>query len=157
MNKAIFVATLCIMAPLSALAQQTQQRPMSGPQEMQQRGAQETQRSMGGGTLGEADKGGSARSEETGREDFLDHLANSALRERVSRAVEIVGTACEADIDELCGDVEQGKGRIARCLKDNAEELSPRCRVALHVVARRIANTVRQFANTCMSDVKIKV
>ena len=40
------------------------------------------------------------------------------------RAVE----ACEADIDQVCGKVEPGQGRIAQCLVDNKPKLATACR-----------------------------
>jgi len=39
--------------------------------------------------------------------------------------------ACQDDAMKLCKDVKPGGGRIARCLKEHREELSPGCREKL--------------------------
>jgi hypothetical protein len=39
--------------------------------------------------------------------------------------------ACQDDAMKLCKDVKPGGGRIARCLKEHREELSPECREKL--------------------------
>lgn len=147
MNKSILAAALLMLTPLPAFSQDVP-RSTGGGQEAQRSGSGQS------GATGEVNKGSSAQTKESGREDFLDQLAKAGLRDRVAMAVEVVGRACAADIDELCGDVEPGKGRIARCLKENEEELSRKCRVALYVVSRRVANTVRNIANACLSDVQ---
>lgn len=38
-----------------------------------------------------------------------------------------LGRACSADVETLCGNVEQGNGQMGQCLKDNAELLSEGC------------------------------
>jgi len=42
-----------------------------------------------------------------------------------------VHQACRDDVHRLCGDVSPGKGRIARCLKEHGDELSPECKAKL--------------------------
>lgn len=39
--------------------------------------------------------------------------------------------ACAADIKQLCATVQPGGGRIAQCMKSNADKLSPGCRDSL--------------------------
>ena len=39
--------------------------------------------------------------------------------------------ACEADIEETCGSVEAGEGRIAQCLIDNKAKISEPCQDAV--------------------------
>ncbi|HET6565528.1 MAG TPA: cysteine rich repeat-containing protein [Xanthomonadales bacterium] len=41
--------------------------------------------------------------------------------------LEDIAEDCGADIQEFCGDVEMGDGRIAMCLQDHADELSEDC------------------------------
>jgi hypothetical protein len=130
MNKAILVAALFMLAPLPAFAQEAPRSASGEAKEI------------------------ATPSKEGEREDFLNRLSKTALRERLARAVEVVGRACSADIEELCGDVPPGGGRIARCLKENEDDLSTRCRVALYVVSRRIANNVRNITSACWSDVQ---
>ncbi|MCY1669086.1 hypothetical protein [Rhizobium sp. SL86] len=42
-----------------------------------------------------------------------------------------VARDCRTDIRTLCARVEPGEGRIAACLRDNREKLSPPCGAAL--------------------------
>jgi hypothetical protein len=39
--------------------------------------------------------------------------------------------ACREDYKKLCGSVTPGGGRIKQCMKDNAANLSERCRAAI--------------------------
>lgn len=50
---------------------------------------------------------------------------------QVRSAARGVAAACKADRDTLCRGIERGGGRIARCLKDNADKLSPACSSAM--------------------------
>jgi hypothetical protein len=40
-------------------------------------------------------------------------------------------SSCKADVASLCAGVQPGAGRIAACLKQNAEKVSPACKDAL--------------------------
>lgn len=42
-----------------------------------------------------------------------------------------VARACRDDLKTYCDGVERGEGRIAACLRDNAQKLSSPCRTAL--------------------------
>ena len=44
--------------------------------------------------------------------------------------------ACMPDIRAHCSGVERGGGRIAACLQQNSEKLSPNCRQALSSLPR---------------------
>lgn len=35
---------------------------------------------------------------------------------------------CKDDVKKVCAGVEKGEGRIIKCLKDNAEKLTPACK-----------------------------
>jgi hypothetical protein len=37
-------------------------------------------------------------------------------------------SACGPDIEAACGSVQTGEGRLAQCIRDNAEKLSQPCR-----------------------------
>lgn len=39
-------------------------------------------------------------------------------------------TACQADVQRFCSGVQPGGGRLGKCLKEHARELSPQCREA---------------------------
>jgi cysteine rich repeat protein len=51
-----------------------------------------------------------------------EHFAHMGQRGREVHA------ACRDDARKLCRDVKPGEGRIARCLHEHREELSPGCR-----------------------------
>jgi hypothetical protein len=55
-----------------------------------------------------------------------------------------VRAACRADIERFCPGVQQGGGRIGKCLKPHAQELSPECLEAAK--ARRAARQGGQAA-----------
>jgi phage host-nuclease inhibitor protein Gam len=42
--------------------------------------------------------------------------------------VEELTEACKDDVQKFCANVEPGAGRIARCLQQNADHLSPQCK-----------------------------
>ena len=59
-------------------------------------------------------------------------LYDAAARlERAISAVTYVASECRAELETRCGQVVVGEGRVVRCLKDHADELSPRCHQAL--------------------------
>jgi hypothetical protein len=59
-------------------------------------------------------------------------LYDAAARlERAISAVTYVASECRAELERHCGDVVAGEGRVTRCLKDHAGELSPRCGQAM--------------------------
>ncbi len=62
--------------------------------------------------------------------DKLDPACRAAVAERTARA-EGIRQACREDRKSLCGSIEKGGGRIAACMKANADKLSPGCRQAL--------------------------
>lgn len=52
------------------------------------------------------------------------------VMKRINEAKE----ACAQDIESICKDVQPGGGRIAKCLKENKEKISPECREKLEIV-----------------------
>lgn len=48
-----------------------------------------------------------------------------------------VARVCRTDLKTYCNGVERGEGRIAACLRQNAEKLSSPCRTALSDMAQR--------------------
>ena len=70
---------------------------------------------------------------------FLEALAGTASAqmqaspEMRQQAIK-VARACRTDLKTYCDGVERGEGRIAACLRDNAQKLSPPCRTALNDV-----------------------
>lgn len=55
-----------------------------------------------------------------------------------------VGKACREDIKTLCNGVKPGEGRMAACLKDNADKVSEGCKAAIKdaAAARKGAKAV---------------
>jgi len=45
--------------------------------------------------------------------------------------MEKVHEACKGDAEKLCKDVKPGGGRIARCLKEHQQQVSPGCKNAM--------------------------
>ena len=59
-------------------------------------------------------------------------LYDAAVRlERAISAITYVANECRSELETRCGEVVAGEGRVVRCLKDHAGELSPRCHQAL--------------------------
>ncbi|MGA7325798.1 MAG: PRC-barrel domain-containing protein [Rhodomicrobium sp.] len=85
---------------------------------------------------------------------MLDFLSQTQLKDRLAAATGRVREACAADIEELCGDETEGGGRIAVCMRENADELSPRCRLTLALVARGIRRAVANFADECGNAIR---
>lgn len=57
---------------------------------------------------------------------------------------------CAEDGAKLCKGVQQGGGRIAQCLKEHANELSPACKSQ----AAEAKEKIHDFANACKADMQ---
>jgi sporulation protein YlmC with PRC-barrel domain len=136
MNRAVFLAAALLFAPIPALCQGT---PGST-------GGQTSSSTTQGTATANSDRG------EVG--EILDRLAHSGLRDRLAAAADRVEDACADDIEELCGGVSPGEGRIAACIRANADQLSRRCRMTLFIVSRKIRQTVADFADECGESLK---
>jgi hypothetical protein len=131
MSKAILLAAALARAPLPALCQ----------------GAQGNR---GGEASPQATEDGAARhGDRNEMGDLLDRLSHSQLKDRLAAAVERVEDACADDIEELCGSLTPGEGRIAACVREHEDLLSRRCRLTLFLVSRRIRQAVSNFADEC--------
>jgi len=56
---------------------------------------------------------------------------------------------CAGDVAKFCGDVKPGEGRIAKCLKENKDQLSPECKA--HVA--KVKETLKEVHKACEDDV----
>jgi len=83
--------------------------------------------------------------------------AQSDLRDRVAAAIETVEGACAADINNFCGEVTRGEGRVLLCMQAHEDQLSRRCQFALYRVSRnleRALNRVERIADACWNDIE---
>lgn len=55
---------------------------------------------------------------------------------------------CAEDAARLCKGVQQGQGRVARCLKEHANELSPACKENIGKAKEK----VQDFKQACKDD-----
>ena len=130
MNKAVLFAAALVLAPLALSSQEVPDRP-------------DRERPHVG-------KSG----EHAGPSERTDELSRSALRDRVSRAIEIVEEACAADIDDFCGKVTPGRGRVALCMLVHEDQLSSGCRSTLHRASRFLKHKVDSAAEVCWNELQ---
>ncbi|HEY1244908.1 MAG TPA: PRC-barrel domain-containing protein [Hyphomicrobiaceae bacterium] len=130
MNKVVLIAAALVLAPLALWGQEVQDR--------------KDRESL-------SDRKGSdiaAPSERAGDSSQL------SFRDRVAEAVEAVEDACAADVDDFCGNVTPGGGRIAFCILANEDQLGGRCRVALRRAASNLQRSVDRVAEGCWNEVQ---
>ena len=136
MSKAIIFAAALAFAPLPALCQGEQQ---NNKMEESSPSPEDSMNENGGrGQL----------------EDILDRLSHSQLKAELTSGIERVEDACGADIEEFCGSITPGEGRIAHCMRAYADQLSRRCRVTLFRVSRHLRQTVASMADECLNGLK---
>ena len=61
-----------------------------------------------------------------------------------------VKNACADDVAKYCKDVKPGGGRLAQCLKQNENQLSPACRSSIEESKKR----VKEAHQACDADVQ---
>jgi len=60
---------------------------------------------------------------------------------------------CAEDTKRLCGDVKPGEGRLAACLTQRRDQLSPMWRERIDADAARARKLVEEFGRACREDV----
>jgi hypothetical protein len=135
MNKAVLIAAALLLAPLTLSGQEVR-----GGKE---RGAPSLQTSPG-------QKG----AEPTAPPERADEQSQSAFKGRIAEAIETVEGACAGDIDDFCGRVSPGEGRIALCMAAHEDVLSARCRLGLYRAARRLKSDIGQVAEMCLKEIQ---
>ncbi len=55
---------------------------------------------------------------------------------------------CADDAAKLCKGVQQGEGRVAQCLKEHANDLSPACKENI----AKLKEKVQEFKEACKDD-----
>jgi Golgi apparatus protein 1 len=86
--------------------------------------------------------------------DVLERLSRTELGDKPTEAIETAQGACASDIDEYCGRVTPGEGRLAMCMQAHDDQLSLRCRVTLYRVARGLGRDFREMAESCRNDIQ---
>ena len=130
MKKAVLIAAALVLAPLPLASQEVQDRKDRDP--------------------AYAGKGG----EQAGTSGRVDDQAQSALRARVIGAIETIEEACAADLDDFCGRVTSGEGRIAMCMRAHEDRISSGCRSALYRVAGTLRRNVDLVAEACWKEIQ---
>jgi hypothetical protein len=136
MSKAIIFAAALVLTPLPALCEGAQQGKTGASPPYT--GEDRTGENGGRGQLG----------------GVFDRLAQSQLKEQLLEGIERIEDACADDIQEFCGDVSPGEGRIALCMRANSDQLSRRCRFTLFRVSSKIKQTVSNIADECLNGLK---
>src|SRR5262245_20653377 len=54
-------------------------------------------------------------------------LSEDEFRDRVAVAIQMVQGACATDIDDFCGKVTPGEGRLAFCMRAHEDQLNSTC------------------------------
>lgn len=68
----------------------------------------------------------------------------------VASAAEERGRPCADDAAKLCKDVQKGGGRIAKCLKEHKDELSPACKENI----AKAREEIKEAKDACHDDVQ---
>jgi Golgi apparatus protein 1 len=69
----------------------------------------------------------------------------------------ILKEACKADVEKFCADKEAGAGRIHRCLRDHAADLSDECKkeeLTLSIVQSQDVRLMPQLRVACVDEMK---
>jgi sporulation protein YlmC with PRC-barrel domain len=137
MKKVVILAAVLAVAPLSSYC-----LAAAGEERNNETFAHESGEDVGG------------KADPTGLGNVLDRLSQSQLRDQLASAAERVEDACAEDIEDLCGTVTPGEGRIALCVQANSDQLSRRCRFTLFRVSRQLRQSVSGFADECLNGIR---
>ena len=69
-------------------------------------------------------------------------------------AIETVADACRDDINEFCGNVTPGAGRLAMCMRAFGDQFDRRCQSVLERVSSRIERSAQRVTETCWNEVR---
>ncbi len=75
------------------------------------------------------------------------------LQAGVKKIVEDLTNGCRQDFKSYCSSVTPGEGRLAFCLVAHADKRSPQCESALSVGRREAENLMKQYVQSCESDI----
>ena len=81
-------------------------------------------------------------------------FSEGEFRDRVADAIQIVQVACASELNDFCGKVTPGEGRLAFCMRAHEDQLSRTCESALRRVALNVRRTLNQITETCWNEVR---
>ena len=132
MKKVVLTAAVLLLAPLPALSQEAQRTEARAPSNDEK------------GT----DRDSNARGEQQGGAAGFD------FRSRMADAIETVAGACADDIDDFCGRVTPGAGRLAMCMRAYADQFSRGCQATLERVSSAIERSAQRVTEMCWNEVR---
>jgi hypothetical protein len=135
MNKAVLIAAALLVAPLTLSSQEVR-----GGKDREAPPVQASPMQKGGESPAPVER--------------ADEPSQFPFKDRVAEAIETVEDACAADIDDFCGSVAAGRGRIALCMVAHEDLLSVRCRFGLYRAARKLKRDVGEVAETCLKELQ---
>jgi len=81
-------------------------------------------------------------------------ISEGEFRDRVADAIQIVQVACASELNDFCGKVTPGEGRLAFCMRAHEDQLSRTCESALRRVALNVRRTLNQITEACWNEVR---
>ena len=81
-------------------------------------------------------------------------LSEGEFGDRVAEAIQIVKVACSDEIDDFCGKVTPGEGRLAFCIRAHEDQLGRTCQSTLRRVALNVRRSLNQIAEACWKEVR---
>jgi PRC-barrel domain len=130
MKKAGLIVAACLIAPLPVLSQEASRSGDREPSYVERTADRDP------------------------RDNWRGSLSEEAFRDRVVEAIQLVQGACATDIDDFCGKVTPGEGRLAFCMRAHEDQLSRTCAFALRRVALNVRRTLDRVAEMCWSEVR---
>ena len=128
MKTAVLMAAALLLAPPPTLSQEAQRSETRVPSNVERRG--------------------DAPSEQQGGPSEFD------FRSRMAGAIATVAGACADDIDDFCGRVTPGAGRLAMCMRAHEDQFSRGCQVALDRVSSTLQRSVARIIEMCWNEVR---
>ena len=132
MKKAFLLVAALLLAPLPTLSQETQRSETPAPSNVEKGSDRDTY----------------ARGEQQGGGSGFD------FRSRMAGAIETVAGACADDIDDFCGRVTPGAGRLAMCMRAHEDQFGRRCQSALERVSSAIERNAQRVTEMCWNEVR---
>jgi len=130
MKKAVFVAAAVLLAPLPTLSQEAQRSETRAPSNVERSGDRDV------------------RGEQSGGPSEFD------FRSRMAGAIEAVAGACADDIDDFCGRVTPGAGRLAMCIRAHQDQFGRNCQAVLERVSSAIERSAQRVTEMCWNEVR---